>query len=61
MRYCDNCGGMAGQKITVPGQTPERPTELFYCDEECRAALERKHDSRATRLQLAENATRSVN
>lgn len=60
MRYCDNCGGVAGSKVTVPGLTPERPIELFYCDDECKAALERKHDGNLPRLQLAEVAARSV-
>lgn len=61
MRYCDNCGGIAGSKVTVPGQTPERPVELFYCDDECKKALERRHDNRRTgRLQLVESAARRV-
>ena len=60
MRYCDNCGGIAGSKITVPGSTPERPIEKFYCDDECKAALERKHDTPGGRLQLAEVAARST-
>lgn len=60
MRYCDNCGGIAGSKLTVPGSTPERPIELFYCDDECKDALERRHDGRTPRLQLAEVAARRV-
>lgn len=61
MRYCDNCGGIAGSKVTVPGVTPERPVDLFYCDEECRTALVRKHDKGADRrLQLVASAAGRV-
>jgi hypothetical protein len=60
MRYCDGCGGVGNSKLTVPGLTPERPIELFYCDEECRAALVRRHITPDTRLQLVADAARSV-
>lgn len=60
MRYCDNCGGIAGQKLTVPGLTPERPIELFCCDDECKEALERRHDTKHNRLRLAVRAAGQV-
>lgn len=46
MRYCDACGGIAGQRLTVPGPTPDRPVELFYCDDECKQTLEQEHARR---------------
>lgn len=66
MRYCDNCGGIAGSKLTVPGETPERPRELFYCDERCKTELRRRFDPtyvdrrRESHLQLVASAARSV-
>lgn len=57
MRYCDNCGGTAGSRILIP-QDERDPIELFYCDDECKAALERKHENRRTgRLQLVHVGT----
>jgi len=41
MRWCDNCGGVAGQKKTFTDLRRQSKTvELHICSDECASAIE---------------------
>lgn len=35
MRYCDNCGGIAGVRRRVEDKLTEQTQELFFCSDSC--------------------------
>jgi ribosomal protein L24E len=53
MRYCDNCGGIAGQKKVFADPRREgRTLEFFYCNEKCEKVLKENLKKKARIVRL---------